>query len=383
MDEANKLYSDLLDGHNKMIRPLHDNKKSTMVNMSFSLISIKDFDEVTGKFSVVGLLKVTWQDNRMIWNKTEYGNMNSIIFEQNDVWKPNLFLGNAFDDMSAIGEDFMTIRYYNNGTAIWTPLDMIITSCSVDVTHFPFDQQTCAIHFISVGTLPEEIFMNSEIDHAILTRYTEHEIWQLNETTAFASIVADAGSLFSVLITVNRNPLFYLVNIIFPIILLTFLNSFVFLLPATSGERISFSITVLLAIAVFMTMISSYLPKTSRTMSRVCYFLISNLIFSCIICLLTIIQLRLFHTCDTCSIPTILRRLTVMCKSQKHRKYFPNHQDQKQNGGDTCDNEATRTDILAKVSWVDVSQALDIFMLLVSLCIQLCMLVALFVSILY
>ncbi|CAG2210109.1 unnamed protein product [Mytilus edulis] len=112
-----------------------------------------------------------------------------MIFGQNDVWKPNLFLGNAFDDMSAIGEDFITVRYYNNGTAIWTPLDMIITSCSVDVTHFPFDQQTCAIHFISVGTLPEEIVMNSEIDHAIITRYIEHEIWQLNETTAFASIV--------------------------------------------------------------------------------------------------------------------------------------------------------------------------------------------------
>lgn len=383
MDEANRLYKDLVNDYNKIIRPLHDNKKSTMVNMSFSLISIKDFDEVTGKFSVIGLLHVTWHDNRMIWNQTEYGNINSMIFGQNDVWKPNLFLGNAFDDMSAIGEDFITVRYYNNGTAIWTPLDMIITSCSVDVTHFPFDQQTCAIHFISVGTLPEEIVMNSEIDHAIITRYIEHEIWQLNETTAFAYIVGDAGSLFSVIITVNRNPLFYLVNLIFPIILLTFLNSFVFLLPATSGERISFSITVLLAIAVFMTMISSHLPKTSRTMSRVCYFLISNLIFSCIICLFTIIQLRLFHTCDTCSIPTFLRRLALMCKSQKHRKHFPNDQDKIQNGGDIIDNEATRIYILAEVSWVDVSKALDIFMLLVSLCIQLFMLVALFVSILY
>ncbi|CAG2232270.1 Pancreatic triacylglycerol lipase [Mytilus edulis] len=190
MDEANRLYKDLVNDYNKIIRPLHDKKTSTMVNMSFSLISIKDFDEVTGKFSVIGSLHVTWHDNRMIWNQTEYGNINSMIFGQNDVWKPNLFLGNAFDDMSAIGEDFITVRYYNNGTAIWTPLDMIITSCSVDVTHFPFDQQTCAIHFISVGTLPEEIVMNSEIDHAIITRYIEHEIWQLNETTAFASIVA-------------------------------------------------------------------------------------------------------------------------------------------------------------------------------------------------
>ncbi|CAC5375491.1 CHRNB1 [Mytilus coruscus] len=365
-----------------MIRPIHDIKESTKVNLSFSLISIKEFDEVTGKFSVIGMFNINWQDNRMIWNKTEYGNIHSMIFGQNDVWKPNLFLGNAFDDMSAIGEDFMTVRYYNNGTAIWTPLDMTITSCSADVTHFPFDQQTCAIHLIPVGTLQEEIVMHSEIDHAILTLYTEHEIWQLKKTTAMVSNV-DEGSMFSVLFNVNRNPLFYLVNIIFPIILLTFLNSFVFLLPATSGERISFSITVLLAIAVFMTMISSHLPKTSRTMSRLCYFLISDLIFSCIICLLTIIQLRLFHTCDTCSVPTFLRRLAIMCNSQKHREYFPNSQDKLQNEGDTSDNEATRTDISVQVSWIDVSKALDICMLLVSLFIQMCMLVALIVSILH
>ncbi|XP_052067688.1 acetylcholine receptor subunit alpha-1-B-like [Mytilus californianus] len=382
MDEANRLYSDLLNDYNKMIRPIYDIKESTKVNLRFSLISIKDFDEVTGKFSVIGMLNINWQDNRMIWNKTEYGNIHSMIFGQNDVWKPNLFLGNAFDDMSAIGEDFMTVRYYNNGTAIWTPLDMTVTSCSIDVTHFPFDQQTCATHFVPVGTLQEEIVMHSEIDHAILTLYSEHEIWQLKKTTAMVSNV-DVGSMFSVLFTINRNPLFYLVNIMFPTILLTFLNSFVFLLPSTSGERISFSITVLLAIAVFMTMISSHLPKTSRTMSRLCYFLISNLIFSCIICLLTIIQLRLFHTCNTRSVPTILRRLVIMCNSQKHREYFPNGQDKLQNGGDTSDNEATRTDNSFQVSWIDVSKSLDIFMLLLSLCIQMFMLVALFVSILH
>ncbi|XP_052067286.1 inactive pancreatic lipase-related protein 1-like [Mytilus californianus] len=198
----------------------------------------------------------------------------------------------------------------------------------------------------SVGDLMDEA---NRLYSDLLNNYNKmirpiHDIKEsTKETFALVSNV-DVGSMFSVLFTINRNPLFYLVNIMFPIILLTFLNSFVFLLPATSGERISFSITVLLAIAVFMTMISSHLPKTSRTMSRLCYFLVSNLIFSCIICLLTIIQLRLFHTCDTRSVPTFLRRLVIMCNSQKHREYFPNGQDKLQNGGDTSDNEATRTD---------------------------------------
>jgi hypothetical protein len=46
--------------------------------------------------------------------------------------------------------------------------------------------------------------------------------------------------------------------------LMCILNIFVFLLPADSGERVGYAITVLLAIAVFLTISSDSLPATSN-----------------------------------------------------------------------------------------------------------------------
>jgi hypothetical protein len=90
------------------------------------------------------------------------------------------------------------------------------------------------------------------------------------------------------------------------------------LLPAESGERISYAITVLLAIAVFMTMISDYLPKTSQTMSRFCYFLVGDFMLSSIICLLTIFQQRIFFKSDKkYPVPDYLKKLVNMCRNQK------------------------------------------------------------------
>jgi hypothetical protein len=274
-------------------------------------------DEVSGKFAVTGVFIGTWFDDRLAWNPNDYNMTFTITIPQDKIWKPTIFLANIFDSMKSIGQDFISIRLYYNGLAIWTPPDVLTASCLVDVTYFPFDAQTCNLQFATFGTLPSEISLDSTSDKASTSYYTEHGTWSLEETRT-RSYNFDAGSMFKVYITIKRRPVFFLVNIIFPVLFLTLLNSFVFLLPAESGERISYAITVLLAIAVFMTMISDYLPKTSQTMSRFCYFLVGDFMLSSIICLLTIFQQRIFFKSDKkYPVPDYLKKLVNMCRNQK------------------------------------------------------------------
>ena len=86
-----------------------------------------------------------------------------------------------------------------------------------------------------------------------------------------------------------------IVNIVLPILFLCILNVLVFILPAESGERVSYAITVLLAIAVFMTIISDTLPKKSEPLPLISYFLIIDLIVSALTSLFTILNLRIYH----------------------------------------------------------------------------------------
>ncbi|XP_060559571.1 5-hydroxytryptamine receptor 3A-like [Ruditapes philippinarum] len=81
----------------------------------------------------------------------------------------------------------------------------------------------------------------------------------------------------------------------FPIIFLAYLNNVVFVIPAECGERISYSITVLLAIAVYLTIVGDNLPKTSFPMAYFSYYLLALLITSICITLATIFNLRIYH----------------------------------------------------------------------------------------
>ena len=62
-------------------------------------------------------------------------------------------------------------------------------------------------------------------------------------------------------ITLLRKPLYYVWNIITPCVLLIATILFGFFLPPESGERISLSITLLLAFVVFLQLISMSLPR--------------------------------------------------------------------------------------------------------------------------
>ena len=67
-------------------------------------------------------------------------------------------------------------------------------------------------------------------------------------------------------ISLKRRPWFHILSFILPCALLSVLNLLVFILPTVSGEKISFSITNLLALLLFQQFIGDNLPPTSNNM---------------------------------------------------------------------------------------------------------------------
>ena len=66
-------------------------------------------------------------------------------------------------------------------------------------------------------------------------------------------------------IKLQRKPLYYLYNLAVPAIFITFCGLLVFLLPPESGEKISLSVTVLLASTVFLLLVAETMPVQSDT----------------------------------------------------------------------------------------------------------------------
>ena len=85
----------------------------------------------------------------------------------------------------------------------------------------------------------------------------------------FASFdVESSGVNYSIArmdIYVRRLPYYHLINLFFPCTLITLICSLVFLIPPELGEKITFSLTILLSLIIFMLLMFEKLPETSQT----------------------------------------------------------------------------------------------------------------------
>lgn len=69
----------------------------------------------------------------------------------------------------------------------------------------------------------------------------------------------------TLVIEMERKPLFYVFNLVVPCMIILSMILLGFFLPPESGERITLSITVLLAMAVFLQLVGESLPRNSET----------------------------------------------------------------------------------------------------------------------
>ena len=93
---------------------------------------------------------------------------------------------------------------------------------------------------------------------------------------------------------IARRPLYYLFYLVGPCIILLFLNLTSFLIPVESGERIGFVTTILLAMIVFLLMMSSLLPETSSFVPILGINLMVTMVIMCMVLLSNILVLKLF-----------------------------------------------------------------------------------------
>ena len=313
IDDARELHSYLLTDYNKYIRPVKQQSDQVVVNISMTMIALQEFDEVLEKFSVVGVFGLHWIDENMVWDVSNYSNITSIFVGYKDVWVPEMILSNPSEKLDSFGEDWQLIRYTSNGRAEWFPGDLIKATCSINVYYFPFDIQECHIEVYVWAYTVFEVLLKARKDTIDTESMAEHGSWTITETkitTELVAIYLKAKFMFRL----ERKPQYIIVTIVLPILFLCLLNVLVFLLPSESGERISYSMTVLLAIAVFMTIVSDTLPKTSEPLPLISYLLMSCLILSALITCVAIISLRLFHKRKDASIPG-----WILCIYKLHR----------------------------------------------------------------
>ena len=106
--------------YNKMIRGVKDQTKAVDVNVTFSILSIDNLNEVDETLEIMGVLYVRWGDERLVWDPANYNNTKMVHVYQDDIWKPEIVLANSAQEITLLGHERITTSHFFNGTAHWS-----------------------------------------------------------------------------------------------------------------------------------------------------------------------------------------------------------------------------------------------------------------------
>jgi len=150
------------------------------------------------------------------------------------------------------------------------PGGKFVTSCQLDITFYPFDDQMCNIDLVDWAYHGLQVKLINGSDRIGLDAYTHSGEWDILRTEATSGnqfYESDPGVPFPRVrftLYLRRKPMFYLINIITPCMMMSLLSVLVFYLPPDSGEKVSLGITVLLSFSVFLLLVAENVPKTSE-----------------------------------------------------------------------------------------------------------------------
>ena len=144
----------------------------------------------------------------------------------------------------------------------------MLSQCKIDVARFPFDEQNCDVAIGSWTYSGKKINVTYYERQADVSNFIENGEWIVKSallTNNFRLYSPEKIPYPDVTLTlkIQRRPLYYGLNIVVPCALIAILALFSFILPSNHGERMSLVITVLLAVSVYMLILSSSLPETS------------------------------------------------------------------------------------------------------------------------
>ena len=157
----------------------------------------------------------------------------------------------------------------SNGYVLWVVPAMIKSSCKIDVTYFPFDEQKCPLKFGSWTYDGFQLDLINLKDSGDLSKFLRNGEWDLISMPAirnveYYSCCAEPYVDVTYSIVIRRKPMFFTYNLVFPCVLLMGIGILVFCLPPESGEKVSLGVTVLLAMTVYQLLIAEAIPPTSE-----------------------------------------------------------------------------------------------------------------------
>ncbi|EHH24470.1 hypothetical protein EGK_08128 [Macaca mulatta] len=247
-----RLREKLFSGYDSSVRPAREVGDRVRVSVGLILAQLISLNEKDEEMSTKVYLDLEWTDYRLSWDPAEHDGIDLLRITAESVWLPDVVLLNNNDGNFDVALDINVVAS-SDGSVRWQPPGIYRSSCSIQVTYFPFDWQNCTMVFSSYTYDSSEVSLQTGLGpdgqeqqeiHIHEGTFIENGQWEIiHKPSRLIQPPGDPregreGQRQEVVfyLIIRRKPLFYLVNVIAPCILITLLAIFVFYLPPDAGN---------------------------------------------------------------------------------------------------------------------------------------------------
>ncbi|XP_037666369.1 acetylcholine receptor subunit epsilon [Choloepus didactylus] len=304
-NEELRLYHHLFDNYDPQSRPVRGPEDIVTVSLKVTLTNLISLNEKDETLTTSVWIGIDWQDYRLNYSKADFGGIGTLRVPSERVWLPEIVLENNIDGQFGVAYE-ANVLVLEGGSVSWLPPAIYRSTCAVEVTYFPYDWQNCSLVFRSQTYNAEEVefifavdddgetINNIEID---TEAYTENGEWAIDFCPGVIQEgdSADGRKYTDVIYTliIRRKPLFYVINIIVPCVLISGLVLLAYFLPAQAGgQKCTVSINVLLAQTVFLFLIAQKTPETSLSVPLLGRYLIFVMVVATLIVMNCVVVLN-------------------------------------------------------------------------------------------
>ncbi|XP_036985058.2 acetylcholine receptor subunit beta isoform X1 [Artibeus jamaicensis] len=310
-EAESRLREKLFSGYDSSVRPAREVGDRVRVSIGLRLAQLISLNEKDEEMSTKVYLDLEWTDYRLSWDPEEYEGIDLLRIKDQSVWLPDVVLLNNNDGNFGVALG-INVVVASDGSVRWQPPGIYRSSCSIQVTYFPFDWQNCTMVFSSYSYDSSEVSLHTGLGpdgqerqevHIHEGTFIENGQWEIiHKPSRLIQPPVDPRrggegqhEEVTFYLIIRRKPLFYLVNVIAPCILITVLAIFVFYLPPDAGEKMGLSIFALLTLTVFLLLLADKVPETSLSVPIIVKYLMFTMVLVTFSVILSVVVLNLHH----------------------------------------------------------------------------------------
>ncbi|XP_073957778.1 neuronal acetylcholine receptor subunit alpha-7-like isoform X4 [Choristoneura fumiferana] len=312
-----RLLNTLLASYNTLERPVANESEPLEVKFGLTLQQIIDVDEKNQILTTNVWLNLEWNDYNLRWNDSEYGGVKDLRITPNKLWKPDVLMYNSADEgFDGTYQTNVVVR--NNGSCLYVPPGIFKSTCKIDITWFPFDDQHCDMKFGSWTYDGNQLdLVLKDENGGDLSDFITNGEWYLigmpgKKNTITYACCPEPYVDVTFTIMIRRRTLYYFFNLIVPCVLISSMALLGFTLPPDSGEKLTLGVTILLSLTVFLNLVAEKMPSTSDAVPLIgTYFnCIMFMVASSVV--LTVVVLNYHHrTADIHEMPQWIKSVLL------------------------------------------------------------------------